>query len=104
VALCQWLLQSVQKKHGGGRVEFRASGNEDKEAEMPEYGDFMDLIKEGKLEEARALIERQKVKMKYAPDTISVVNGKPPRLTKKGKLVELGEDGNWRLKPKAVTP
>jgi hypothetical protein len=70
---------------------------------MPEFGDFMDLIKEGKIEEARALVEAQGAKVKYSPDTISVVKGKPPRFTKKGKSVELGEDGNWRLKPKAGT-
>ena len=68
---------------------------------MPEFGDFMDLIKEGKIEEARALVEAQRVKVKYAPDTISVVKGKP-QFTKKGKPVELGEDGNWRPKPKTV--
>jgi hypothetical protein len=66
---------------------------------MPDFGDFMDLIKEGKIEEALALVEAQRVKVKYAPDTISVVKGKP-RFTKKGKPVELGEDGNWRPKPK----
>jgi len=69
---------------------------------MPEFGDFMDLIKEGKIEEARALVEAQRAKVKYAPDTISVVKGKPARFTKKGKPVELGEDGSWRLKPKTV--
>jgi hypothetical protein len=70
---------------------------------MPEFEDFMELIKEGKIEEARALVEAQKVKAKYSPDTITAANGKPPRFTKKGKPVELGEDGNWRLKPKTVT-
>ncbi|MHB1952498.1 MAG: hypothetical protein ACYCOU_02020 [Sulfobacillus sp.] len=51
---------------------------------MPEFGDFMDLIKEGKIEEARALVEAQRAKVKYAPDTISVVKGKPARFTEKG--------------------
>jgi hypothetical protein len=69
---------------------------------MPEFGDFMDLIKEGKLEEALALVEAQKAKVKYAPDKITVVKG-TARFTKKGKPVERGEDGNWRLKPKTVT-
>ena len=80
-----------------------ASRIEAKEPMMPEFGDFMDLIKEGKIKEARALVEAQRAKVKYAPDTISVVKGKPARFKKKGKPVELGEDGNWRLKPKAVT-
>jgi hypothetical protein len=69
---------------------------------MSEFGDLMDLINEGKIEEARALVEGQRAKGKYAPDTISVVKGKPARFTKKGKYVELGEDGNWRLNPKTV--
>jgi hypothetical protein len=63
-----------------------------------EFGDLMTLINEGKIEEARAVVEVQKGKVKYAPDTIRAVTGKPPRFTKKGKSVELGADGNWRLK------
>ena len=70
---------------------------------MPEFEAFMDLVKQGKIEEARALIEAQRVKVKYAPDTITVVTGKPAQFTKRGKPVELGEDGNWPLKPKTVT-
>jgi len=65
---------------------------------MPEFGDLMDLIKEGKLEEALALVEAQKPKVKYAPDKITVVKG-TARFTRKGKPVERDEDGNWRLKP-----
>lgn len=70
---------------------------------MPELEKLMDLIKQGKIEEAGALIEMQREKAKYAPDTIRLVEGKYARFTKKGKAVELGEDGIWRLKPKAVT-
>jgi hypothetical protein len=66
---------------------------------MAGFENLMDLIKEGKIAEALALVEAQKVKVKYAPDTIAVVKGKA-RFTKRGKPVELGEDGNWRLKPK----
>jgi hypothetical protein len=51
---------------------------------MPEFGDFMDLIKEGRIEEARALVEAQRAKVKYAPDTISVVKGSLYGLQKKG--------------------
>ena len=66
---------------------------------MPkEFGDFMTLVEEGKIEEARALIEAQRAKLKHSPDTIRVVKGKPPRFTKKGKPVELGDDGKWRPK------
>lgn len=70
---------------------------------MPEFRDLMTLIKEGRIEEARALIEVQREKVNYAPDTVSVAEGKPARFTKKGKPVELAEDRNWRLKPKAIT-
>ena len=69
---------------------------------MPQFGDFMDLIEVGKFEDALALVEAQKVKVKYAPDKISVVKG-TARFTKKGKPVEQDQDGNWRLKPKTVT-
>jgi len=69
---------------------------------MPEFGDFMDLIKAGKIEEARALIEAQKAKVKYSPDTVTVTKGKPARFTKRGKAVELDKSGNWRLKPKSA--
>ena len=62
-----------------------------------DFGDLMTLIKEGRLEEARALVEAQKAKVRFAPDTISVIKG-TARFTKKGKPVERGEDGNWRLK------
>ena len=64
---------------------------------MPEFGDFMDLIKERKFEEALALVEAQRAKVKYAPDKISIVKG-TARFTKKGKPVEQDKDGNWRLK------
>jgi hypothetical protein len=47
------------------------------------------------------LVEAQKVKVKYAPDKISVVKG-TARFTKKGKPVEQDQDGNWWLKPKTV--
>jgi hypothetical protein len=60
--------------------------------------EFMALLKDGNIAEARAMIEAEKVKAQYAPDTINVVKGKPPRFTKKSKSVEVGEDGVWRLK------
>jgi hypothetical protein len=66
---------------------------------MPnQHENFMTLLQEGKIEEARALIETEKANSKYSPDTVDAVNGKPPRFTKKGKPVELGDDGKWRLK------
>ncbi len=60
--------------------------------------EFMALLKAGKITEARALLETEKLNSEYAPDTVSAVKGKPPRFTKKGKPVELGDDGKWRPK------
>jgi hypothetical protein len=39
------------------------------------------------------MLEVEKSNSKYAPDTIDAVQGKPARFTKKGKPVELGDDG-----------
>lgn len=63
--------------------------------------DFMALVKAGKIKEAQAWIEAEKVKAKYSPDTVVSEDGKPPRFTKRGKPVERGEDGIWRLKSKS---
>ncbi len=48
------------------------------------FEDLLDLIKEGKIEEARSLVDAQKAKLRYSPDTIRVVKGKA-RFTKKGE-------------------
>lgn len=58
----------------------------------------MAAIRSGDTEKARAMLEEEKLKSEFAPDTITQTPGKPARLTKKGKEVEVGEDGNWRLK------
>ena len=60
--------------------------------------DFMALLKEGKIEEVRILLEAAKLNARYAPDTVNVVKGKAACFTKKGKPVVLGDDGKWRLK------
>lgn len=60
--------------------------------------DFMALVKEGKIKEAQTLIETEKAKAKFSPDTIISEDGKPPRFTKRGKPVEQGKDGIWRPK------
>jgi hypothetical protein len=60
--------------------------------------EFMELLKSGRIDEARAIIEREKADSKFSPDTVIANTGKPPRFTKKGKAVEIGEDGKWRLK------
>lgn len=66
-----------------------------------EADDFMALVKAGKIKEAQAMLEVEKVKAKYEPDTITSVQGKPPRFTKRGKPVELGDDEIWRPKLQA---
>ena len=60
--------------------------------------DFMALLNEGKVDEARAMIETEKLNSEYAPDTIETTGAGKARCTKKGKAVELGGDGKWRLK------
>jgi hypothetical protein len=62
--------------------------------------EFMTLFKEGKIKEARVMLETETEKLNsgYAPDTTNNVENKPPRFTKKGKPVERGDDGKWRLK------
>jgi hypothetical protein len=68
---------------------------------MPLKADeFIALLKDGKVTEAHAMLDAEKVKAQYAPDTITATKGKPPRFTKKGKAVELGEDGVWKPKSK----
>jgi hypothetical protein len=48
--------------------------------------DFMALVKAGKIKQAQALIEAEKVKAKYSPDTVISEDGKPPRLRKAASL------------------
>tara|TARA_R100000789_G_scaffold72030_1_gene67773 strand:- start:1323 stop:1550 length:228 start_codon:yes stop_codon:yes gene_type:complete len=66
---------------------------------MSEKNDaFMAAIKAGDMQTARAMLEEEKIKAEFAPDTITQTSGKAARFTKKGKEVEVGEDGVWRLK------
>jgi hypothetical protein len=69
---------------------------------MPnQVDDAMALYKAGKYKEALAIIEAERLKAKYSPDTAISEDGKPPRFTKRGKQVECGEDGIWRPKLQA---
>ncbi|MEI9967900.1 MAG: hypothetical protein WDM87_04455 [Terracidiphilus sp.] len=61
----------------------------------------MALVKAGKIKEAQAIIEAEKVKVKYSPDTVRVTKGKA-RFTKKGRLwnvvmMEYGVSNNPEL-------
>jgi len=55
--------------------------------------DLQGLMEAGKFIEAKALLEAEKVRAKFAPDTITELKGKGIRATKKGKPVEEGVDG-----------
>jgi hypothetical protein len=91
------MLEVREEWASGNGVHLRPGDRaiEIKEAIMTrDVGDLMDLIKEGKIEEVRALVEAQKGKIKYAPDTIDVAKGKPARFPRKGKPVTCGEEGN----------
>lgn len=67
----------------------------------PQPEDFVNLLKQGKVNEARALLDEEKRKSAYAPDTIKA---NPARFYRGSMQVELGEDGAWRpLKPPSGT-
>ena len=59
---------------------------------------FTELLKAGKIDEARAMLKAEKIKAKFAPDTIIQKQGESAVFTKRGKRVELDEHGNWQLK------
>lgn len=54
------------------------------------------LVKEGRHAEARALLEEEKIRTKYEPNSIESVTGKPTIFRKGRQRVEQGPDGNWR--------
>jgi hypothetical protein len=63
--------------------------------------DFMALYKAGKYKEALAMIEAEKVKAKYPPDTIVSEDGKPPKFTKKGQACRTGR--RWDMASQAAS-
>ena len=65
--------------------------------------EFTALLNTGKIEEAKAMLAAEMIKAKYEPDTFISEDGKPPKFMKRGKLVERGEDGMWRLKPRKAS-
>lgn len=58
---------------------------------------LMALLKAGKLDEAQAQLNAEKVKAENEPDTIRQETGKSARFTKRGKPVELDKKDKWRL-------
>jgi len=59
---------------------------------------FTELLKAGKVDEARAMLEAEKIKAKFAPDSITQKQGESAIFFKRGKRVEVDENGNWQLK------
>ena len=62
--------------------------------------DFMTLFKSGQIEKARALLEKEMIKAKTAPDSVAVNKDGTGKFTRKGKEVVQDEDGNWHFKKK----
>ena len=60
--------------------------------------EFQRLLDEGKIAEARAMLEEEKVKAKFAPDEFIQEHGRPAVLKRRGRLVVPDKDGNWKLK------
>ena len=57
----------------------------------------MALIKAGKIDEARAMLQAEKTKAEFEPDTILQAEDGSVICTKRGKTVEMDENGNWKL-------
>lgn len=70
----------------------------DKPAKFMDH--YLDLLKQGRVAEARNLLEDEKVRAKYEPDTITAVKGKGMVFHKGRTKVEKGSDGIWRPVPK----
>lgn len=63
--------------------------------------DFRAALKAGDTERARVILLEEMAKSEFSPDSVDFVRGKSVRFTKKGKEVECGEDGVWRLKSRS---
>jgi len=59
---------------------------------------FAALVAAGRIDDARALIERQKAQVKFAPDTIMRTASGGVLCTRRGTVVEQDTGGTWRLK------
>lgn len=58
---------------------------------------YMALLKAGRIAEARAMLEVEIEKARFAPDTTTAKDG-TVTFTRRGKEVEQDADGYWRLK------
>jgi hypothetical protein len=59
---------------------------------------FSDLIRAGKIDEARKMLDAEKLKAEFEPDTITKEADGKVIVTRRGKEVEQDSEGNWRLK------
>ena len=60
--------------------------------------DILKLDKDGKRDEARAVIAALAENAENAPDEIIQEIGRPAIVKRRGRLVVLDEEGNWKLK------
>lgn len=60
--------------------------------------DLVKLVEAGKMAEAHALLKTLMDKAENEPDEIISETGQPAVFKRRGKLVVLDEDGNWKLK------
>lgn len=63
-----------------------------------ESKDYLALLKAGKLDEARELIEQEMIKAKTEPNCIAIKSDGSAKFTYKGKSVEPDGEGGWRFK------
>lgn len=61
---------------------------------------FMALLQAGKIDEARALLAREKKASKFEPDTISTGKSGEAVFYKGRRRVEQNSAGEWQLVPK----
>jgi hypothetical protein len=59
---------------------------------------FSDLIRAGKIDKARKMLEAETVKAEFEPDTITTETGGKVVFTRRGKEFEQDSEDNWRLK------
>lgn len=62
--------------------------------------DFTSLLNAGKIEEARALLEREKARSKFEPDTIKTGKSGEAIFYKGRRRVEQNTSGDWQPVPK----
>ncbi|NTJ68655.1 hypothetical protein G6M50_30910 [Agrobacterium rhizogenes] len=62
--------------------------------------DFMALLNAGKINEARALLDREKEASKFAPDSVKTGKSGEAEFYRGRRRVEQNAAGEWQLVPK----